>query len=84
MSWSYHVAGDAWASIRQLDAEVQEAVLDKFDEFVEEADERADFGHVQEDAYVIVDGEMEVFRFDMSFNPDSQGATLLDVEQAGG
>ena len=79
MSWLYSVPGDTWATIRQLDPEVQEAVLDELEELVDDADERWAFGHVTEVRLLDASGITYTADFEMSLNPDSRVLTLLDV-----
>lgn len=80
MSWLYQVTGDAWASIRPLEIELQEAMLDELEELVADADDRFAFGLVSEPRFLSVDGGVRVVRFDMSFSESSRVLTLLDVE----
>ena len=80
MSWLYHVTGDAWASIRPLNFDLREAILDELEELVEDADDRFVFGVVSEARFLNVGGRPCTVVFDMSFGESARVLTLLDVE----
>lgn len=80
MSWDYHVAGDAWPSIKQLDAEVQECVFDELEELCLTADDRRLSGRVIERIYPVVDGTMHPLALILLANPQRRLLNLLDIE----
>ena len=81
MSWDYHVAGDAWASIRQLDGEAQEQVLDAIEEFAHEAAMYELDGEQTELLVVFSDGRLVSIGLRFLANPMTQLVTLLGFDE---
>ena len=81
MSWDYHVAGDAWPSIKQLDAEIQECVFDELEDLCQTADERFLSGRHIKRIYPVVDGNLTALALILIANPDRRLLSLLDIEQ---
>ena len=82
MSWDYHIAADAWPSIKQLDVEVQECVLDELDELCETAEESWLSGRVIQRIYPIVGGTVHPLKLILLANRTRRLLNLLDVEEA--
>ena len=80
VSWDYHVALDAWPSIRALDAELQEAVLDAVKSLCDEAEDRGWSGEVQERLYPNVSGSVWTVNLFFIANPARRLLSLTDVE----
>lgn len=78
MSWGYHVAADAWASMRYVDPEVQEAVLDELEELCAE---KAGWmsGDVIHRIYPVIDGELHALTLDLIVNRDRRLITVIEV-----
>ena len=80
MSWDYHIALDAWPSIRRLDVDVQEAVLDTVEELCDEAEALGWSGNVRHRVYVNVGGAMHSVRLVLIANRSRRLLNLTDVE----
>ena len=82
MSWDYHIAADAWASIKQLRIAVQECVLDELDDLCQTAEEGWLSGRLVYRAYPIVEGDMHPLKLVLLANPQRRLLNLIDVEEA--
>ena len=81
MSWDYHIAGDAWPSIKQLDAEVQECVLDEIEDLCKTAEEVWLTGRAVRRIYPVVNGRMYPLKLVLLVNHTRRLFSLLDVEE---
>ena len=80
MPWDYHIAADAWASMRNLDFELQEFVLDELDELCVDAGSSGLVGNSVHAIYPVVNGAMYPLRLFLIANPPHGLLTLTGVE----
>lgn len=79
MSWDYHIALDAWASIRALDAELQEALLDELEHLCEIGEADLRHGEASVLVFASVRGEPHPLTLDLFINLERHLINVLDV-----
>ena len=80
MSYRLDVAPDAWAELRQLDVEVQEAVLDEIDRIVE-GEQLADGAHDLYYAIVAVSGVRQELYVQLIANSARNVLTVVGISR---